>query len=239
MKSSIIFILIINVLFFSCSSEETPRIIPDKLNSIPFVSTDYTGKTISIPVSRDINIASVTLKGGSFWISNITISGKTISFNVLENIYYEKGYRSDSIIITEGEYIIGSFAIYQARNRISPTHLVWAKSSAKYYNQSLNLDGVEFAKYIIKNDDYKLYPALAYCIEMNHDLNNIEWYLPSLNEMQTAEQDLLSTFNKHNYWWSTGNYNSLAHPYSSIHGSVAFYKNEEYWVYSFRTGLKE
>ena len=123
------------------------------------------------------------------------LSGKTISFNVLENSEIETGHRFDTIVISYKNERIGAICVTQARKPISTKRLVWALSNAMYRNKALcnsGMSGLEVTKAIYNlskttngKDSYKNYPAFAYCIEMNHDPeNNMEWHLPSENEIR-------------------------------------------------------
>ena len=137
----------------------------------------------------------INLKDNSYWITKLKLSGKTISFNVLENSEIETGHRFDTIVISYKNERIGAICVTQARKPISTKRLVWALSNAMYRNKALcnsGMSGLEVTKAIYNlskttngKDSYKNYPAFAYCIEMNHDPeNNMEWHLPSENEIR-------------------------------------------------------
>lgn len=216
----VLFIFMTAIFFVGCSgteNEEVGKII--SLNKIDDISLDYNAYSQTIIVSRNIENCKYYIKGNSFWLSNVEIKDNKISFDVLENIYYQKGYRSDSIIITEKDNKIGSIAVFQARNPYSPTKLAWCTDNATYKNKGIdgNLTGKQVTEFICNiskttsgKDSYKNYPAIAYCIEMNHDLNNIEWYLPSPSEMMKILANKGFEFFKFNNFWSSENFNYRA-----------------------------
>ena len=158
------------------------------------------------------------------------LSGKTISFNVLENSEIETGHRFDTIVISYKNERIGAICVTQARKPISTKRLVWALSNAMYRNKALcnsGMSGLEVTKAIYNlskttngKDSYKNYPAFAYCIEMNHDPeNNMEWHLPSENEIRAYAkgQSYKGTpLYQHNYWWSSSENSINGNAYYNI-----------------------
>lgn len=223
------------IILAACSPEEDSPVntTPQPIQTVQFISLDSKGSIQTVHISRDITGATAYTKSGSFWISDIIITQDLVSFSVLENIYTEAGYRKDSIIIEESGHRIGAFAVYQARTRVSPTKLEWALPGAKYYETSAtDNSGLAFAQFILNNDDFRLYPALAYCLEMNHNLDSIEWYLPSGRDEVPSEY--WETLLDNDYWWSSSNYNNMAHPFSRTSGSRAFLKGAKLSVIAVR-----
>lgn len=223
------------------------------------VSLNYRATSEVVTLSRDVESegATVTLRKGVSWINNIRLSGKTIRFDVEENTGTTTGHRFDTLVVAEKGVVIGTVCVTQARNPFSETRLVWAKAGAKYRDvpmTSSKLSGLEMTKLIYNlekttggKDSYRNYPAFAFCIEMNHDPeNNMEWYLPSEEEMRAYAHGLSysgTPLDKHNYWWTStentwnGNAFNLYTLSTATRGAVS--KGEDCWVVAFRNGKIE
>lgn len=256
----ILLILTVLTLFWGCSNEdnESPKQI-QKLPRIDNLSLNYHSSEQKIKISRDIESegATVSLKDNSYWITQLKLNGDIITFRALENQDIETGHRYDTIVINIENQRIGSICVSQARKPISTTRLVWALSNAMYRNQALckaNMSGVEVTKAIYNlskttngKDSYKNYPAFAYCIEMNHDpQNNMEWHLPSENEMRAYANGQSYTGTpiiQHNYWWTASENNIKGNAYNLYSGSVASRasvdKGGDWWIMAFRNGKME
>lgn len=227
--------------------------------SIDDVSLNYKPSSESVSLSRDVEVegAVVKLKKGVSWINNVRLSGNKILFDVEENTTTQKGHRFDTIcVVTKGQ-IIGKVCVSQARNPFSGSRLAWANSKALYQEKALSdkdLSGLEMTKLVYNlekttggKDSYKNYPAIAFCIEMNHDPeHHMEWYLPSENEIRSyaRSQSYSGTpIARHNYWWSSSEnqYNGTA--FNVYSGSIAsrgsVSKAREWWVVAFRNGKIE
>lgn len=256
------------LVFISCSKDneipententENPdeELIIKELPKIDNISLDYHPSNQIVNLPRDVESegASISLKYDSYWITQLKLDKNTISFNALENTENEAGHRFDTIFISNQGINIGFVCVSQARKPISPTRLVWAVSSAMYKNKALcnsDMTGQEITKAIYNlekttngQDSYKNYPAFAYCIEMNHDPeNNMEWHLPSLNEMRkyvNGQSYKGTPFDKHNYWWSAtentlrGDAFNLYSQSAVSRGSVS--KSGDWWVMAFKNG---
>ena len=251
----VLYIIIPVILLVGCKKGDTePEIkkAPVQLSKIDNISLDSKSSSKTISLSRDVQIenARLELKNKSFWISNLKINADKVSFDVLENIYFDKGFRFDTISILVDNSIIGKIPIVQARNRISDKRQVWANELALYRKTELPLNsynGLELTKYVYDleiatngKDSYKNYPAFAYCIDMNIDpAHNMEWYFPSIEEMLDAHYHNYYFFTSHVYWWTASDSESFAFPHSETNGSTKFSKSEDYWIYAFRVGSKE
>ena len=254
-----VFLLFILSLMFSCSSSDEIEKPIEKLPEMQNVSLNYHPSEQIVSLSRNIEIegATIFLKDGAYWINNLKIDGDKIKFNVIENNERERGHRFDTIVINIESQRIGTICVSQARIPISDERLVWAVSSALYRNKALsteNMSGLDLTKAIYNlskttngKDDYRNYPAFAYCIEMNHDPeNNMEWHLPSEEEMRAymKGQSYQGTpIVKHNNWWTstenklTGNAFSLSSYNVASKGAES--KGKDYWVMAFRNGKLE
>ena len=248
-------LIVFAIIISSCKKDdlksEEPKVV--QLEKIAPVSIDSKSHSETITLSRDVQKegAAIILKDKSFWISNLKLNSNKLSFDVLENIYYDKGFRFDTILITVKDIIIGKITVVQARNRNSDKRCVWANLNANYINKTIapNISsGLDLTKYVYNLgkttngvDNYKNYPAFAYCIDMNKDpANNMEWYLPSLAEMQDVQNRYnYHFFSLHVYWWTASDYGSNVFPFSETNGTTLFSKSEDYWIYAFRTGSKE
>ncbi len=260
-KISFLMAILPIMLFAACSNDDdnNKAIETQKLPQINNVSLNYHSSEQTVSLPRDVASegATITLKDESYWITQLKLNGNTISFRVLENTDIETGHRFDTIIISSQNKRIGSICVSQARKTISSTRLLWATSSALYRNSPLcqsDMSGIEVTKAIYNlskttkgKDSYKNYPAFAYCIEMNHDPeNNMEWHLPSLNEMgaYAKGQSYKGTpLYQHNYWWSAsenylnGNAYYLYSESTATRGAVS--KGEDWWVMAFKNGKME
>ena len=220
------------MLFTACSDDDGEEDVKvQKLPQIDNISLNYHPSEEIVSLPRDIESEGciINLKDNSYWITKLKLSGKTISFNVLENSEIETGHRFDTIVISYKNERIGAICVTQARKPISTKRLVWALSNAMYRNKALcnsGMSGLEVTKAIYNlskttngKDSYKNYPAFAYCIEMNHDPeNNMEWHLPSENEIRAYAkgQSYKGTpLYQHNYWWSSSE--------NSINGNATIY----------------
>ncbi len=248
------------LLFTACSSDDGEEgIKAQKLPPINNISLNYhpSEETVSLPRDVESEGCIINLKDNSYWITKLKLSGKTISFNVLENSDIETGHRFDTIVISYKNERIGTICVTQARQPISTKRLVWAMSSAMYRYLPLSvfdMSGIEMTKAIYNlskttngKDNYKNYPAFAFCIEMNHDPeNNMEWHLPSLYEMKAysnAQSYKGTPFYQHNYWWSStenklnGNAFCLYSESTATIGAVS--KGGDWWVMAFKNGKME
>ena len=218
--------------------------------SIDDVSLNYKPSSESVSLSRDVEVegAVVKLKKGVSWINNVRLSGNKILFDVEENTTTQKGHRFDTICVVAKGQIIGKVCVSQARNPFSGSRLAWANSKALYQEKALSdkdLSGLEMTKLVYNlkkttggKDSYKNYPAITFCIEMNHDPeHHMEWYLPSENEIRSyaRSQSYSGTpIARHNYWWSSSEnqYNGTA--FNVYSGSIAsrgsVSKAREWWV---------
>lgn len=254
MKKSL-FILVAVVLIVGCKTDdyqpETKK-EPEQLAKIDKISLDSKSYSKTISLSRDLQKENATLelKNKSFWISNLKINANKISFDVLENIYFDKGFRFDTVLVLVEKTVIGKIAVAQARNRVTDKRLIWANETALYRNIELPLksySGLELTKYVYNlgkttngKDSYKNYPAFAYCIDMNIDpANNMEWYLPSIVDMQEVHSRVYNFFSLYVYWWTATDTESYVIPHSDTNGTTKFSKSDDYWIYSFRVGSKE
>lgn len=169
--------------------EEVPVLDKIANQSLTYESRDY-----EVELSRDVSgVATATIHDyNSDFIREIKIvkSGNVskLTYWVEKNLNTDRGYRSGQIDITSGGKSIGTVRVYQARNHYCPTTLQWCTDKATTYKDKALADvyGRE-ATQIIYNlekttggkDNYRNYPAFAYCIEMNPDPErNMEWYLP-------------------------------------------------------------
>lgn len=262
MKKLLFLLAILPMLTISCSSDDDGGEVTkvEKLPAIDNVSLNYHSSDQKVSLPRDVESEGVTiaLKDNSHWITQLKLSGNSISFRALENTDVETGHRFDTILIRFQNERIGSVCVSQARKPISSTRLLWAVSSAMYRNEALgdlNISGVEMTKAIYNlskttngKDNYKNYPAFAYCIEMNHDPeNNMEWHLPSFYEMSgySKGQSFAGTpLAQHNYWWTAsenslkgGNAFNIYSVSTASRGAVS--KGGEWWVMAFRDGKME
>lgn len=251
------------IVFTGCSENDIPKESEiseiDNLPKIDNVSLNYHPSEHTVELPRDMESEGVTisLKDDSYWITQLKLSKKTISFRVLENTDNETGHRFDTIVINYKNKRIGDICVSQARKPISATRLVWAVSSALYRNKALctsNMTGIEITKAIYNlskttegKDTYKNYPAFAFCIEMNHDPeNNMEWHLPSLSEMReyaNGQSYKGTPLNQHNYWWTAsentlnGNAFSLYSQSTASRGAES--KGKDWWIMAFKNGKME
>lgn len=261
MKKTFLPLFALTICLASCSKEDgnltTEQIKP--LPQLDNISLNYHNSDQEIELTRDIEKegAILTVKDDSYWISKLKLNGNKITFTALENQDIEVGHRFDTILISINDVRIGSICVSQARKPISPERLQWAVSNAMYRHKALcesGLSGKEITQAIYDlekttngQDSYKNYPAFAYCIEMNHDPeNNMEWHLPSLDEMRVYAQGqsyINTPLVKHNYWWSAtenslnGNAYNLYSESTASRGAVD--KGGDWWVMAFRNGKME
>lgn len=250
--------------FSACSSSDNEIELPEEkpvkpLPKIENVSLNYhsSEQTISLPRNIETEGATISLKDGAYWISQLKLNGDKILFNVIENNEIEQGHRFDTIVVKVKSERIGTICVSQARQPISNERLVWAVSSALYRNKAIstdNMSGLEITKAIYNlskttdgKDSYKNYPAFAYCIEMNHDPeNNMEWHLPSEQEMRAyakAQSYNGTPITKHNYWWTASENHSNGNAYSLYSKSIASRgaesKGKDWWIMAFKNGKME
>ena len=179
MKKVLFLMAILSVVLTSCSSDDGEEDVKiQKLPQIDNISLNYHTSEEIVSLPRDIESEGciISLKDNSYWITQLKLSGKTISFNILENSDIETGHRFDTIVVSYKNERIGNICVTQARQPISTKRLVWAISSAMYRNKALcnsDMSGLEVTKAIYNlskttngKDSYKNYPAFAYCIEM-------------------------------------------------------------------------
>lgn len=236
-------------LIWACSSD-SEDISSNILAPISTISLDASASSQSVELSRNTNNATAQTQDNAFWISDLKVYENKVTFKVIENIYYERGHRVDTVLISEKGHLIGKFAVTQARNRKSNTNLVWAVSDAPCRNQTLELpdkyDGLKNTIYVYNlekttggKDSYKNYPAFAYCIDMNADPeNNMEWYLPSYGEVLDSE-NRDEIFKGHVYWWNADNFEGYGFPFGVGSGTTKKSKGQTYWVYAFHKNTKE
>lgn len=237
----------------SCQ-KKTPENMVEYLPKMNNISLSYRGQyaTAEIPI-EDVSGISVETKYNSHWISQLELIDNNITFYAIENNERDRGYRQDTIFIYKNSIKIGNICVVQARNCISSEPLEWATEDAIYYKEGidgLKYSGQEITRMIYEleettggKDNYKNYPAFAYCIEMNIDpKNNLEWHLPDIEQMENCRgnrQDYLDTpFAEHTNWWSASDSDDSAWwLYSkSIASRGPNPKFKEYYVMAFRNG---
>lgn len=183
---------------------------------------------------------------GASWINNIRLNGKFLSFNVEENTSISTGHRFDTIEVIVRDIKIGSICVTQARPRKSSEKLQWTTSGKMYWEDDIpGANGREKTIFIYNlekttggKDNYRNYPAFAYCIEMNHDPEkDMEWYLPADNDLPDIRQ--YPAFSDTYYWTASslqsGGYKS-AKVYKYNSAATSKKKNELMGVYAFRNG---
>ena len=228
-------------LFVSCGDGNDPKPTPpSKLGEIAPVSLSSKSSIPEVTVSRSLK--DPTFKNDDFWIKNIDSAGNKVTFEVIENNYYEKGFRGSKIDIYEGSTKIGEIPVYQARPATSNTTLQWCNNKAIYREEILfkdnmtALDAIKFVYNLEKTtggkDSYKNYPAFAYCIEMNYDPeNNMEWYLPEVLTVLGREK-----FDKYDYYWSCEDlYFEYAFTNTNKYVIKSYPKSSKYWVRAFNS----
>ena len=142
------------MLFTACSDDDGEEDVKvQKLPQIDNISLNYHPSEEIVSLPRDIESEGciINLKDNSYWITKLKLSGKTISFNVLENSEIETGHRFDTIVISYKNERIGAICVTQARKPISTKRLVWALSNAMYRNKALcnsGMSGLEVTKAI-------------------------------------------------------------------------------------------
>ena len=262
--TTVLLLSLTGLLTISCSGDDdedsggSSKAVP--LSKMSNVSLNYRASSEVVTLSRDVESegATVSLRKGVSWINNIRLAGRTIKFDVEENTGTTTGHRFDTLVIAEKGTTIGTVCVTQARNPFSDTRLVWANSNAMYRNTPLAtsdyLSGLEMTKLIYNlekttggKDSYRNYPAFAFCIEMNHDPeNNMEWYLPSEDEMRTyanGESFSGTPLARHNYWWTSSENTWNGNAFNLYSGSIvtrgAVSKGEDWWVVAFRNGRIE
>ena len=164
-----------------------------------------------------------------------------------------RGYRQGIIDITANDKVIQSFNVYQARNPEAPRTLQWCTEKASYGTADLYIKDFSakqitqficnLEEYTHGQNSYKNYPAFAYCIEMNHDLSNIEWYLPSRSEMwNTLASKGYNYFKNKEFWISRSTIRGEAYilMIKSLSYGIAetYYPKDEY-KYVFATRSEE
>ena len=229
--------------------EPTPVPTPPKpLGTFSNVSLDSKSSSQEISLPRDLSGegATVKLKSGVSWINALTLNGKTVAFNVEENTNASTGHRFDTIEICAQGIRIGAICVTQARPRKASEKLQWTTSGKTYWGADIpGANGKEktIAVYNLEKttggkDNYKNYPAFAYCIEMNHDPDkNMEWYLPTSEELPDIRK--YPAFSDMYYWTATslqsGGYTSaVVFKYNAA--ATSRKKNELMGVYAFRNG---
>ncbi len=224
---------------------------PKSLGTFKNVSLDSKSSSLVVDLPRDVTGegATVKLKNGVSWINALTLNGKNITFNVEENTNSSTGHRYDTILVTAQGVRIGAICVSQARPRKAAEKLQWTTSGKTYWSGDIpKLSGKEMTKLIYNlekttggKDNYKNYPAFAYCIEMNHDPDNdMEWYLPSYDEL--PDMRMYPAFSDMYYWTSsslsTGD-ESSARVFKYNSAATSRKKNELMGVYAFRNGSIE
>lgn len=243
------------LMLVSCNKNDEAEPVA-QFPKIETISLNYhsSEQTCILPRNAEQEGCTLVIKDDSYWISKLKLKGNEISFNVIENTETEKCHRFDTILIISEGIRVGSLCVSQARKPVSASTLAWANENALYRNSpasSEKLSGLEMTKLIYNlekttngKDSYKNYPAFAFCIEMNHDPeNNMEWYLPSISEMQkyASGQSYEGTpFYQHNYWWSSTENTLNGNAYSLYSKSIASRgaenKSGKWWVMAFRNG---
>lgn len=261
MKKALLLISLLSLLFTNCGRidpEPTPEPTPTptpappkSLGEFKNVSLDSKSSSQQVTLPRDVSSegATVKLKNGVSWINGLSLNGKTISFNVEENTNVSTGHRFDTIEVRAQGIRIGAICVTQARPRKSSDKLQWTTSGHTYWGADIpGSNGKEktIAIYNLEKttggkDNYKNYPAFAYCIEMNHDPDkDMEWYLPVADELPDIRQ--YPAFSDMYYWTSTslssGGYES-ARVYKYNTAATSKKKNELMGVYAFRNGKIE
>lgn len=239
----ILFSIMVTLVIAGCSksgdekqNEDNTTINIEKPNDI---SASYDSEEYTVLLSENlIGVAEAKIHDyNSDFIRNVKLSGNKISFWLEENSNTNRGYREGQIDIIVNGTCIQSFKVYQARNSECSEALQWCNDKGTFTTNDL-LDfskktGKEITEYIYNlekttngTDTYKNYPAFAYCIEMNHDLPNIEWYLPTKNEMENILIEKGYRYFKNKEFWV--NYGSttgaIAIKFSDNHTQCLTYK---------------
>lgn len=258
MKKLFLLLFITPLLFISCSSSDDggePEVDYIQLDKVKPLSLSSESTTERVALSKDISgIATANIRDyNSDFIRNIKTyseNGKTVvSFNVEENRPSQYGYREGYIDITQKDKVIGTIEVYQARPSQPLTRLVWATSAASYSEKDMKdlgiSDGLEMTKFIFNldkttngSDNYKNYPAFAYCIEMNRDPeNNMEWHLPSDAEMDAVLKEKGHSYFGFKEFWTSHNFDYRAVVYYFSDNKVQtlsknYSKKSERYVYA-------
>lgn len=252
MQKTFLFFTIAIMAVSACSKSNEPEITPEtKHNTTPLakidnISLDSNASSQTVTLSRDVESdeGEVLLADGSTWIKHLSLKGNTITFDVEENPNITTGHRFDTILVKISNVRVGAICVTQARTRTPLNTMEWCTTNASYYRKEMpKLSGQELTKLIYNlekttngADSYKNYPAFAYCIEMNHDPdNNMEWHLPSNDEIPDVRGD--NRFTDNYYWTASGlRDENYAHVYKTNSGATTRQKDKKYLVYVFRNG---
>ena len=231
--------------------EPEPLPPPKPLGSFQNISLDSKASEQTITLPRDVSGegATVKLKDGVSWLNALVLNGNTITFKVEENTNVSTGHRYDTVLVIAQGVRIGAICVSQARPRKSPNNLEWAYAGHTYSQAQIpGANGKEMTRVIYNlekttngADNYKNYPAFAYCIEMNHDPeHDMEWYLPCDKDLPDLR--FYKVFNDNYYWSATslmsGNYRS-ASVYKYNAAGTSKRKTEQWGVYAFKDGSIE
>ena len=208
-----------------CAKNEIEKKITDKdkkdtiitLKKPEDVSASFESKEYTVQLSRDLTgIAKANIHDyNSDFIREVKIQGDKITFWLEQNNNIARGYRQGTIDITANDKVIQSFNVYQARNPEAPQPLQWATKEATASGGTVDMYALDHSakeitqfiynleKYTNGKDSYKNYPAFAYCIEMNHDLSNMEWFLPSRSGMWDILASKQYDYFKNKEFWTS------------------------------------
>lgn len=216
MKSikNIVCICALSLALFACERETpTPPVDPPApllaLDTIAPVSLGYeAANEVKVSVSKIIERSDISVTADDSWVRDISVKEQTISFMVSENPERTRGYRYLNILIKQEGKEIGRCKVYQSRRPISEEKLAFATEKASnnlsdYFSDIEERDGLEMTKFVYNlekttggKDNYKNYPAFAFCIDMNYDPeNNMEWFLPSQNDVYLSDYKYLTNIN--------------------------------------------
>lgn len=247
----------LSVLLASCGEPVSPEPEPDplppprSLGQFQNISLDSKASVQTVTLPRDVSTegAIVKLKDGVSWLNGISLDKDKITFKVEENTNVSTGHRYDTILVIVRDVRIGAICVSQARPRKSPDKLQWALPGHTYSAADVpGASGKEKTKAIYNlekttngADNYRNYPAFAYCIEMNHDPeNDMEWYLPSDGDLPDLRY--YKVFSDNYYWsafsLSSGGYTS-AKVFKYNAAGTSKKKTEQWGVYAFKDGSVE
>lgn len=228
-------------------SDDGPKVNP--ISPVNNVSLTYQSSSEKVTLSRDVQSegATVSLKSNSSWIRNLKLAGKEVSFDVAMNSETNQGHRFDTIEVKIGSNRIGTICVTQARKPKSSERFQWCTNSAGYYSggapdghsgKAITQAIYNLEKTTNGKDSYKNYPAFAYCIEMNHDPDkDMEWYLPSYDEMIEAEAIDFDYYGDKIYWSASSiSTNTNALPYSFYSGTYVENKTTKHYICAFKNG---
>lgn len=233
----ILLVILASMAFYGCSSdsdneEDTGKEIINPIDKIPNISLDYNYSSNEIKLSRNVEEdgATISLKNNSKWIKQLRLENDLVKFSVEENLSYEYGHRFDTILINKGANRIGTICVSQARRFDSNITMQWCNDKALYKEDKLSIFPGKEATIFIYNlekttngkDNYKNYPAFAYCIDMNHDPeNNMEWHL-SYDIRDELEKMGYNWAEGREFWTSSNGRSNEAYTYKMKKGQVIY-----------------